>query len=118
MRSMLVRMPQNRAPSRFVVLKETTFETAAEESARAKWFYSGYIISFALVDLTALLRLIPDIAVWVHLLITLLLSVSAVACITTYVRINTRVNHYQTEMLRHLMRAHNEQAAELKILRM
>jgi len=97
------------------VLEEAHFETAAEESNKAKWLYAGYIASFALVDLTALLRLIPGIAAWVHVLIALLLSTSAVVCITMYVRVDARVSHYRTAMLRQLLHAHNERATALDV---
>jgi hypothetical protein len=116
-RPMPMRAPggRDRVLSRRLVLEETHFEFAAEESTKSKWLYAGYIASFALVDLSALLRLIPDIAAWVHVLLALLLSTSAVVCITMYVRINARVSHYRTSMLRHLMHAHNERATALDV---
>ena len=106
---------RDRGLSRRLVLEEAHFEAAAEDSSRSKWLYTGYIASFALVDLTALLRLVPDISAWVHVLLALLLSTSAVVCITMYVRINARVSHYRTAMLRQLMHAHNERATALDV---
>lgn len=101
--------------ARRLVLEEAHFQTAAENSTKAKWLYAGYIAFFALVDLTALMRLMPSIAPWVHVVLTLLLSASAVVCITMYLRITSRVSHYQTAMLRQLLRAHNERATTLDV---
>lgn len=101
---------QKLVPARHLVFQEEHFEVAANDAGMSKWLYAGYILSFSLVDLTALMRLSPTIPPWVHVLITLLLSTSAVVCITLYVRATSRVSHYRTAMLRRLMYAHNERA--------
>ena len=109
-------MRRRGTPSHRTVLEEEHFDLAADDEKAAKRFYIGYIASFALVDLTALLRLSTDVAPWVHVLVTLLLSAVAVLCITLYVRTTARTSRYRTVMLRHLLNAHNERATSLDVV--
>ena len=101
--------------ARRIVLEEAHFDLANADALTAKWLYIGYIVSVALVDISALMRLIPDIAAWIHVLVTLILSAFAVGCITMYVRTHERTTRYRTDMLRHLMNAHNERATALDV---
>ena len=118
---MCVRMPRRyggahaASPAKWVAIDERLHDEIVATGRSARHSYILYILSFALIDLLALLRLIPEVAPWVHVLITLLLATSAVIAISLSVVLSARASSRQQALLLHLLRAHNERATDLDL---
>lgn len=106
--------PVTSTPAKWTPVDERMYEQLVAAGRTSRHSYILYIVSFALIDLLALLRLIPEVATWVHVLITLLLAACAVVAISLSVALSARASSMQQGLLLHLLRAHNERAAELR----
>lgn len=87
-------------------------DSISTDSHVSRLLYVGYIISFSLVDIGALLRLVHDIPPWVHVMLTLIFSASAITCISIYLARATGASAEHRAILLHLVSAHNSRTLE------
>jgi hypothetical protein len=106
-----IRPPEgNTARSSTIRINEDLLEEVRHRGACSWGLYVGYVVVIAIVDTSALLRLNPNIAAWVHITITLTLSVVAVGFIGGSLAYRHWASASHRKVLVRLLRAHNERA--------
>lgn len=99
-------------PAQWTPVDEQLYEVLVASSTTSHRYYVGYILCFAIIDMLALLRLIPEIPAAVHVALTLVLALGAVVAICLSVAHSSRAAAKEHRLLLHLLRAHNERAAD------
>ena len=76
---------------------------AAMFNTRGNNLYVVYIFMIALVDISALLQLIPHVPVWCHILITFSLSIVALVAVAMSVRMKHKHGNARTKTILELL---------------
>lgn len=77
--------------------------TAAEFGMRSYAMYFVYVAILAVVDMSALLHLVPQIPDWCHLVVTLSLSMVALVVIAISMRMKHKQGEARGETIRKLL---------------